>query len=174
MKGDSPLIQAVCRDDASRIHVSYLTLKTLHILFFALFLGAGIASVFYKVMADRTGEMAVIVATLRHLVVADLILIVPSVIALPLTGLMMLGWDISAPWVRMALLLYVLAGMPWLLAVKLQLDMRDLAIAASREGRGLDPRYARKSRRWLALGLPSFGFSLLIVFLMVHKGLPSW
>jgi uncharacterized membrane protein len=152
--------------------VSYLTLKTLHVLFVALFLGAGIASVFYKLMADRTGDTAVIAATMKHLVLADAVFTIPSVIGLPVTGLAMLGGSVSLPWIKSALVLYVLAGIPWLIAVKLQFDMRRLACAAHTEQTPLDPSYTLKTRVWLALGFPSFGFSLLLIFLMVNKRLP--
>lgn len=156
----------------TRAPVSYLALKTLHVLFVALFLGAGFASVFYKLMADRTGDTAVIAATMKHLVLADLLFTVPSVIALPLSGLAMLDWSVSAPWIKPALVLYVMAGVPWLIAVKLQLDMRRLASAAHTKQTPLDPSYALKTKQWLALGFPSFTFSLLIIFLMVNKRLP--
>ncbi len=141
-------------------------------LLFALFLGAGIGSVFYKIMADRTGNVRVIAATMRHLVIADLIFTVPAVIGMPVTGMIMLNGDYSAPWVMTAFKLYVLAGIPWLIAVKLQYDMRRLACDAAEQDTALSPDYARKTRVWKLLGIPSFAASVLLVYVMVFKQLP--
>jgi len=152
--------------------VSYFALKTVHLLLFSLFLGAGFASVFYKLMADRTGNTRIIAATMRHLVIADLAFTVPSVIGLPFTGLAMLGWEFSMPWVRIALVLYCLAGIPWLIAVKLQYDMRRLACEAEKQVSPLSAEYFRKTKIWAMLGVPSFAFALLLVYVMVNKHLP--
>ncbi len=141
-------------------------------LLFALFLGAGIGSVFYKIMADRTGNVQVIAATMRHLVIADLIFTVPAVIGMPVTGMIMLNGDYSAPWVMTAFKLYVLAGIPWLIAVKLQYDMGRLACDAAEQDTALSPDYARKTRVWKLLGIPSFAASVLLVYVMVFKQLP--
>lgn len=152
--------------------MSYLILKTFHVLMVTLFLGAGLASVFFKLMADRTKDTAVIAATTHHLVIADMVFIVPSVFLLPLTGLMMLEWSVAADWIKAAFVLYGLAGVPWLVAVKLQLDMRRLAREAHEQQKPLDPSYWLKTKIWAALGAPSFTCAMLIVFVMVNKRLP--
>ena len=123
-------------------------------------------------MADRSGSVAVIAATMRHLVIADLVFTVPAVIGLPFTGLAMVSWDVSIGWVQTAIVLYVLAGLPWFVAVKLQLDMRRLANDALASGSELPASYWLKTKIWAALGVPSFAFALLVIYLMVNKTLP--
>ncbi|MFZ2321641.1 MAG: DUF2269 family protein, partial [Pseudomonas sp.] len=46
----------------------YLSLKTLHILSMLLLFGTGLGSAFYKWMADRSGNLAHIAVTNRHVV----------------------------------------------------------------------------------------------------------
>jgi uncharacterized membrane protein len=150
----------------------YLILKLNHLLFFTLFLGVGIGTVFYKLMADRSGKVQVIATTMRHVVLADFIFTMPAAIGLPLTGVAMLHGDLSAPWVTTAFTLYVLAGIPWLCAVKLQLDMRRLACMAAEQGTDLSDDYWRKTKIWGLLGIPSGVATLLLVYLMVFKQLP--
>ena len=64
--------------------MTYTVLKTLHILSMVLLFGTGLGSAFYKWMADRSGDLAHIVVTNRHVVLADWIFTTPTVI---LTGL---------------------------------------------------------------------------------------
>lgn len=52
----------------------YLSLKTLHILSMLLLFGTGLGSAFYKWMADRSGNLAHIAVTNRHVVLADRLL----------------------------------------------------------------------------------------------------
>lgn len=68
----------------------YLSLKTLHILSMLLLFGTGLGSAFYKWMADRSGNLAHIAVTNRHVVLADWLFTTPTVIFQPISGLAML------------------------------------------------------------------------------------
>lgn len=154
---------------------SYVLLKTAHVVFATLFLGAGLASVFYKVMADRTRDTRVVAATLAHLVVADAAFTVPAAVGLPVTGALMVhvaDWGWSTPWVVAALVLYVVAAGPWLVALVLQVQMRELARASLAARQPLPHLYHAKGRLWLGLGVPSFAAALAIVLIMVAKRVP--
>ena len=61
----------------------YLSLKTLHILSMLLLFGTGLGSAFYKWMADRSGNLAHIAVTNRHVVLADWLFTTPTVIFQP-------------------------------------------------------------------------------------------
>ena len=152
--------------------MTYFTLKTIHIVFVTMIFGSGMAIVFFKLMADRTGDPRIVAATMEHVVIADLVFTLTAVIGLPLTGLAMLGWTIPFPWVHTAFKLYALAGIPWVVAVKLQYDMRRLAREAVAEEKPLGPSYWLRTKIWAALGLPSFTFAVLLIFLMVNRRLP--
>lgn len=156
--------------------MSYLAIKTLHILSMVLLFGTGLGSAFYKWMADRSGVVAHIAATNRQVVLADWMFTTPTVIFQPLSGLWLAyqaGWSLTTPWIALSLGLYALAGACWLPVVVLQIRMARLAAEALRAGSDLPPRYWRMARAWFWLGVPAFTAMVLVVALMVFKHLPG-
>lgn len=152
--------------------MSYATLKTLHILSMVLLFGTGLGSAFYKWMADRSGNLAHIAITNRHVVLADWIFTTPTVIFQPLSGLWMvhlLGLPLATPWIAISLGLYVLAGLCWLPVVWLQIRMQRLAADALAGQSVLPESYWRLARWWFWLGVPAFTAMVLVVALMVFK-----
>ena len=156
--------------------MSYLALKTLHILSMVLLFGTGLGSAFYKWMADRSGNVAHIAATNRHVVLADWLFTTPTIAIQPLTGLWMahmIGLPLSTPWLAISLGLYVLAVACWLPVVWLQIRMQRLAEAAAVAGAaGLPPLYWRMARAWFWLGVPALVAMVAVVVLMVMKQTP--
>ncbi len=156
--------------------MDYLTLKTLHILSMVLLFGTGLGSAFYKWMADRSGVVAHIAVTNRHVVLADWFFTTPTVIFQPLSGLWMAhlaGWPWSSGWIAASLMLYALAGVCWLPVVWLQIRMRDLSNTAVEHGSPLPPLYWRMAGWWFWLGVPAFTAMVAVVALMVFKHLPG-
>jgi uncharacterized membrane protein len=152
----------------------YALLKLAHIVSVTLFFGAGIASVVLKLRADRAGDVRDIAFALRHVVVADWLFTIPSGVLLPLTGagmVMVAGYPWSTPWIMYGFALYVVAGLCWLPAWRLQFRMRDAAEAAVRGNTPLPPEYHRWTRIWAALGVPSFFASVGAMWMMVGKGM---
>ncbi|WP_255756798.1 DUF2269 domain-containing protein [Massilia sp. erpn] len=155
--------------------MSYTLIKTLHILSMVLLFGTGLGSAFYKWMADRSGVVAHIAVTNRHVVLADWLFTTPTVIFQPLSGLWMvylLGLPLTTPWVIASLALYALAGACWLPVVWLQIRMRQIATLACAQARPLPALYWRMARWWFWLGVPAFVSMVLVVALMVFKHLP--
>ena len=62
-------------------------LKTLHVLGAVLFLGAGMMTAYYKVRADRSGDLKILVWYQREIVLADWLFTTPSAVILPVTGI---------------------------------------------------------------------------------------
>lgn len=153
----------------------YLTLKYLHILSMVLLFGTGLGSAFYKWMADRSGNLAHIAVTNRHVVLADWLFTTPTVIFQPISGLWMvylLSYPLTTPWIMWSLGLYLLAGACWLPVVWLQIQMRKLSEQALATATELPALYWRYTRYWFWLGVPAFIAMVLIVLLMVFKS--SW
>jgi uncharacterized membrane protein len=156
--------------------MSYELVKTLHILSMVLLFGTGLGSAFYKWMADRSGDVAHIAITNRHVVLADWIFTTPTVIFQPISGLWMVHMfqlPITTPWIAASLILYCLAGVCWLPVVWLQIRMRTLACAAAAEQTPLPQLYWRYARMWFWLGVPAFFAMVLVVVLMVFKHIPG-
>lgn len=156
--------------------MTYTHLKTLHILSMVLLFGTGLGSAFYKWMADRSGHVAHIAVTNRHVVLADWLFTTPTVVLQPLTGLWMvhlLGLPLTTPWIATSLALYLLAGACWLPVVWLQIRMQRLAETAAAQQQALPPSYWRMARWWFWLGVPAFVSMVLVVALMVAKQMPG-
>jgi len=156
--------------------MTYPILKTLHILSMVLLFGTGLGSAFYKWMADRSGNLAHIAVTNRHVVLADWIFTTPTVIFQPVSGLWMvylLDMPLTTPWIAASLALFVLAGICWLPVVWLQIQMRNIASDAVAHGAPLPEIYWRMARRWFWLGVPAFTSMVLVVALMVFKHIPG-
>lgn len=152
--------------------MSYELIKSAHILSAFILLGTGLGSAFYKFMADRSNDLAVIATTNRHVVLADWMFTTPTVFLQPLTGFWLAreaGYSLTAGWLALALVLFVVAGLCWLPVVWLQIRMRNDAMAALRGAGRLPDRYWRDAKRWFWLGVPAFTSMVIVVWLMVTK-----
>ena len=151
---------------------SYLIIKYSHIISMVLLFGTGLGSAFYKWMADRSGNVAHIAITNRHVVLADWLFTTPTIIIQPITGLWMLSIaqiPITTPWVLISLILYFIAGACWLPVVWLQIRMKAVANEAQETNQPLPLSYRRYCRYWFWLGIPAFLAMICVVFLMVLK-----
>ena len=152
-----------------------LAVKTVHVLSAVLFLGTGLGSAWYKFRADRSGDLRVIDWCQREIVLADWIFTLPSGVVLPLSGLYLVhlfGLPFDTPWVLWGIGCYVTAGICWLPAAYLQIQMRRMTQQALADDTALPRAFGRANRIWLALGVPAFGASGLAIWVMVTKQPP--
>ncbi len=152
--------------------MSYEFLIFLHIASLLLLLGVGGGSAFYKFMSDRSKNLEVIVHTNQMVVLADWLFTTPSAIVQPLTGVMlmnMLNISWKTPWLLASMVLYVFAGILWLVAVYLQIRMKKMAILAQKEEKQLGQEYFKLVNYWIALGVFSFLAMAGVFVLMVFK-----
>jgi uncharacterized membrane protein len=150
----------------------YLLCKLLHILSSTVLFGTGLGSAFYMWQAHRSDDMQLLARVAGSVVLADWIFTTPAVIAQPVTGVAMVlqgGFGWHASWLQLALALYVLIGCCWLPVVFLQIQVRDMAVAAAGSGEAPDPRLEKYMRYWYALGWPAFLGVIVIFALMVFK-----
>jgi len=153
--------------------MSYNLLLLVHIASVILLLGVGGGSAFYKFMADRSGNIEVIVHTNKLVVLADWLFTTPSAILQPVTGVMLMnlmGYSWELPWLFASIVLYVFAGALWLYAVYLQIRMKKMALLAQKEKRFVGEDYFRLVKQWIGLGVFSFLAMGGIFYLMVFKG----
>ena len=152
--------------------MEYLWIKLLHILSSTLLFGTGIGSAFYLLCVVLRRDPHVVAAVARVVVLADWLFTASTAIAQPLTGwylahLMQL--PLSTPWLAWSLALYALAIACWLPVVKLQMLMRDDAMASVRAGTSLSVAFTRYFKLWVMLGFPALVTFLAIFWLMVFK-----
>jgi len=147
-------------------------IKIIHILSATLLFGTGLGSVFYKWQADRCADLRAIYITNRNVVLADWLFTTPTVIVQPLSGYLLMklnGYALSATWLWLSLLLFVIAGACWLPVVYLQIRMRDIAKCCLDQGIELTADYQRLNKIWIGLGVPAFIAIIAIYVLMVAR-----
>jgi uncharacterized membrane protein len=151
---------------------AYLLVRGLHIFSAFLLFGTGLGTAFHMYMACRSGEVVSIARVSRQVVLADWIFIAPTGLLQPLTGLWLVhlaGHDLDAPWLLFSYLLYAVAGVAWLVVVKLQFDMQRLAAASTASGTELPSAFAAAFALWVRLGWVGFSSLIGAYVLMVAK-----
>jgi uncharacterized membrane protein len=152
--------------------LTYLVVKWLHILSSTVLFGTGLGSAFYMYFTSRTRDSQVIAVVVRYVVVADWVFTTPAIILQPLTGFYLMhlaGFPLGTPWILWSVALYLLAGAAWLPVVWMQIELRNMAVAAANSGVPLPSRYWRFLRIWVALGVVAFSALVAVFYLMVAK-----
>lgn len=150
----------------------YFVLKLLHVLGATVLFGTGLGIAFFLYSADRGGDVDAIASTLRIVVTADFLFTATAVLLQPVTGVALAlerGYSLTEDWIAASLALYVGVGLCWLPVVRLQMQMRDLAIAAADSGTALPDAYFRRMRLWFWLGWPAFLGVIAIFWLMIAR-----
>jgi uncharacterized membrane protein len=152
--------------------VSYQLLLWVHILSATLLFGTGLGTAFHGWMAQRSGDLRVIVMVSRNVVLADWLFTAPAVVVQPITGAWMAraaGIPFTTGWLALTIGIYVLVGACWLPVVWLQIQMHRMADTALRSGQPMPALYRTYARWWFALGWPAFLGVIAIFYLMVFK-----
>jgi uncharacterized membrane protein len=150
----------------------FLVLKTLHVLSSTVLFGIGFGSAFHMWVTHLRGDPRAIAATARNVVLADWLFTAPAGLAQPATGLGLIflaRYDPWAPWLLVTYAIYAMAGACWLIVVRLQMRVADIAARCVAEGVALPPQYHRIMRAWFWLGWPAFLGLIGVFWLMVAK-----
>lgn len=152
--------------------MDYMIVKWIHVVGSTLLFGTGVGSAFYLLAATLTRDSRAVAMTSRHVVIADWLFTTSTAILQPVTGYMLMrianfSWELA--WLRVSILLYVVAIACWLPVVWLQMRMRAVSAAAAGAQAPLPPAYWRYFRWWFALGVPALFSFLAIFYLMIAK-----
>jgi uncharacterized membrane protein len=150
----------------------YLFIKFLHILSGTLLFGTGLGTACNLLLAHRTGDVHLIAATTRYVVLADWLFTATSGLIQPLTGFGLVylgGYSFTSFWVLGSFIGYLIAAFCWFPVVYLQMKMRAFAIKADQNKTALPPLYFRYFRYWFCLGWPAFISLLVVFYLMTNK-----
>ena len=123
-------------------------------------------------MANRSNNLQAQLIVSRLVVKADWWFTTPAVIIQPVSGIALVylaGWPLDAIWLLWTYALYALAAACWLPVVWLQIQMRNMALEASKNSTALPVLFWRYTRYWERLGYPAFVAMLAIYWLMVAK-----
>jgi uncharacterized membrane protein len=128
-----------------------------------------LAGAFFMLFTSLSRDPRLIAHVARWVVIADWVFTTPTVILQPATGLYLVhlaGLPMSSRWILWSMVLYSIAIASWLPVVWLQLQMRNLAVAASAE---LPSKYWTYLRWWTGLGCVAFIAFLSVFYFMVVK-----
>lgn len=150
----------------------YLIVKYLHVLGAIVILGTGTGIAFFMLMAHLSRDVAFIARTAAVVVTADMIFTLSAVFLQPISGGFLMALDgigLHERWLLASLVLYAIAGLFWIPVVFMQIEMRNLARAATGRHEPLPAHYFTLFRRWLVFGIPGFGSVMIILWLMIAK-----
>jgi uncharacterized membrane protein len=156
--------------------MTYFILKFLHVIGGAVLLGTGAGIAFFMLMAHFTGKPVIISGVARIVVIADFVFTATAVIAQPITGIALaghMGYALTDFWIFWSIVLYLVTGAFWLPVVWMQMRLRDLSEAATRNSTALPAAYHRLFWWWFAFGFPAFAAVLVIFWLMIARPV-SW
>jgi uncharacterized membrane protein len=149
-----------------------LLLKLIHVISATVLFGTGLGVAYFMLMAYRTRDALVIAHTAGMVVIADAAFVANAAIIQPVTGVqlvLVIGYSLWESWIVVTFALYFLIAACWLPVLWLQVQARDLALQAARDGTPLPVAYHRAMRWWFWLGWPAFLAVMAIFWLMVMK-----
>jgi uncharacterized membrane protein len=152
----------------------YSTLKALHVLAVALFLGNIVTGLFWKAHGDRTRDPRIMAHTLDGIIRADRWFTNPGAVVIVLSGLAAAGLGgfpiLRTGWIWQSIALFTISGVAFVAQVA-PLQRRLLAVAREGQASGSwdEAEYRRLSRRWEVWGLVATATPLAALALMVLK-----
>ncbi len=151
----------------------YWLLKFLHLVGASVLFGTGAGIAFFLFAAWRSGDVAAIARTAAFVVRADFLFTAPAVVLQLITGFLLVevvGYPLfRTGWLLAGIGLYVFVGCCWLPVVRIQVRLRDIAVASLANDVPLPPVFHRWMRLWVALGITAFAGVLVIFVLMIVR-----
>jgi uncharacterized membrane protein len=152
--------------------MSILLIKAIHIVGAVLFVGNIIVSAFWKVLADRTGDLAVIRYATRAVMLTDVYFTVGGIILLLGAGHAMApeyGGIGANKWILWSYILLIASGLIWaliLLPVQFR-QSRMLELLGSHDA--IPDPYWKLATVWAVAGTVASVLPLIAIYLMVVK-----
>ncbi len=149
-------------------------LLVLHIFGVLLFMGNIITAAFWKIRAERGGDLPHLHQTVRNVMIADYVFTGPGIVLLLVTGLLMAhqaGYSLAEiNWLTISLGLFAASGLLWLfILLPCQRHMISESKRSVSKGE-MTTAYKRASRSWDVFGIIATVIPVVILFLMVTKG----
>lgn len=145
--------------------------KLVHLLGACLFVGNIVVSAFWKVMADRTGELAVMRFGVRLVNLTDALFTGVGATMLAVAGHALAGrWGgVGAQgWIVTSYALFAFSGALWI-AVLVPIQIRQARLLRAAVDR-VPPQYRRLDRIWSTVGVVATLVPLPAVWMMLAKG----
>jgi uncharacterized membrane protein len=151
----------------------YQALVYAHILGVILLAGNITITAFWKVLADMSREVKLIVFANRAVIIADWIFTLPGIVLTLVGGIgtsLMGEWPLlEVSWLSWSMFWFVVAGLLWMgLLIPLQIRQHRAAKLMLETGE-IPASYWRDARAWITIGLIATVPLIIILYLMVVK-----
>jgi uncharacterized membrane protein len=145
-------------------------LKFVHVLAVAAIVGGWLCLAIFMVMAHRASNTAVVALTSRFVVKVELMVMAAAMAILPLSGFPLayaIGLSpLNEFWIVASSALYIVIAACWLLALRIEMRIRDLTREAALASVPLSDAYRRLFRRWCGFAVP-LSLGMLAVFALM-------
>lgn len=151
-------------------------IKFVHVLAAAAMFGTWLALAFFMALAHRSRNTSVVAVTAQFVVRVELTVVAAAIALQPVSGFP-LAWAIgldplSEFWIDLSLLFYAAIVACWVVALRIEMRIRDLARAAVLDARRLSDDYRRLFRIWSLLAGPILIGMAVVFALMIWQ--PRW
>jgi uncharacterized membrane protein len=150
-----------------------LAIKFIHVLAAAAMFGTWLGMFGFMLLAYRSGNPSVVALVAQFVVRIELFVIAAALALLPISGFP-LAWAIGLEplddfWIDVSLVLYVLIVVVWLVSLRIEIHLRNMARQAAL-GRGTPADgYPRLFRIWFALAAFLLAAMVVLILLMVWQ-----
>jgi uncharacterized membrane protein len=150
-----------------------LAIKFVHLLAAAAMFGTWLGIAGFMLLAYRSGNPSVVALVAQFVVRIELFVVAAAIALQPISGFP-LAWAIGLTalnefWIDVSLVLYVAVVAVWLVSLRIEIRLRNMARQAAL-GRGtLADNYPRLFRIWFALAAFLLAAMIAIILLMVWQ-----
>jgi uncharacterized membrane protein len=150
-----------------------LAVKFIHVLFAAAMFGTWIGLAGFMLLAYRSGNPSVVALVAQFAVRIELFVVAAALALQPISGFP-LAWAIGLTplnefWIDVSLVLYVAVVAIWLVSLRIEIRLRNLARQAALSRGTLADDYPRLFRIWFALAAFLLAAMVAIILLMVWQ-----
>ena len=150
-----------------------LAVKFIHVLFAAAMFGTWIGLAGFMLLAYRSGNPSVVALVAQFAVRIELFVVAAALALQPISGFP-LAWAIGLTplnefWIDVSLVLYVSVVAIWLVSLRIEIRLRNLARQAALSRGTLADDYPRLFRIWFALAAFLLAAMVAIILLMVWQ-----
>jgi uncharacterized membrane protein len=150
-----------------------LAVKFVHVLAAAAMFGGWLAIAAFMVLANRSGNTSVVALVAQFVVRVEMALMLPVMALQPLTGFPLAFVIGLSPfdefWIVLSLAIFAAVVAAWIIAVVLEVRIREMARAAALAGTPLPAGYGRLFRAWFAVAFPIIAGMIALLLLMVWQ-----
>jgi uncharacterized membrane protein len=150
-----------------------LAIKFIHVLAAAVMYGAWLGVAGFMAMAYRSANPSVVALVAQFAVRIELFVIAVALALQPMSGFP-LAWAIGLSplnefWIELSLVLYGVVVAAWLVALRIEIRLRNIARAAALDRKPLADAYPRLFGIWFALAGIIFAGMTVLILLMVWQ-----